>query len=121
MVIARAVEDLASIPALGAATFLLSDGAVLYAYCQGRPISLLERRTGARTDAILIASEQITPDEPWSAVAEGTLLVVWRRPGMGWAVMREPPVQIGAARSPSASVHPIAVESPPPATVWRNR
>lgn len=120
MVIARAVEDLANIPALGTATFLLSDGAVLYAYCQGRPISLLERRTGARTDAILVASEQITPDEPWNAIAEGSLLVVWRRPGLGWAVIREPPSQHGAARSLSPAFRPISGERQLPAIVRRS-
>jgi glutamine amidotransferase len=88
MVLARAVEDLAGVPSLGAATFLLSDGVVLYAYCQGRPLALLERRRDSRSEAILIASEHVTSDEPWTSIAEGTLLTVWRRPYLGWAAVR---------------------------------
>src|ERR1019366_8805344 len=117
MVLARAVEDLSNIPSLGAATFLLSDGDALYAYCRGRPLFLLERRTDSRTEAILIASEQVTPDEPWTAISEGTFLVVWRRPRLGWSVMCEPPSS-RAPRSPQ-SVRPVAGDTPPLATIRR--
>jgi glutamine amidotransferase len=89
MMVARATEDLSGIPSLGAATFLLSDGVALYAYCQGRPLFLLERRAPGGLETILVASERVTPDEPWTTIAEGTLVVVWRRPRLGWAVMRK--------------------------------
>lgn len=89
MVLARAVEDLCDMPSLGAATFLLSDGVALYAFCHGRPLFLLERQVDSRTEAILVASEPVTPDEPWEAISDGALVVVWRRPRLGWAVMRQ--------------------------------
>jgi len=87
LVLAHAIEELSKISSLGATTFLLSDGAVLYAHCRGRPLFLLERHADFRIEAILLASEQVTPDEPWTNVAEGTLLAAWRSPRVGWAVM----------------------------------
>lgn len=58
----------------GAATFLCSDGDVLYAFRHGRTLHILE--TAVRgTVAVLVASEQLT-DEPWRAVAEATLVRV---------------------------------------------
>lgn len=87
MVLARATEEVSSIPSLGATTFLLSDGAAPYAHCQGRPLFLLERRADSRIEAILVASEQVKPDEPWASISDGTLLVVWRSPHLGWATM----------------------------------
>ena len=91
MLLARAVQDLAGMTSLGTATFVLSDGVVLYAYRHGRPLYLLERRsTNDRLDAILVASEPVTSGEEWTPIAERTLLVVWRRPSLGWAVMLEP-------------------------------
>lgn len=120
MVLARAVEDLSNLPSLGAATFLLSDGDALYAYCRGRPLFLLERRADSRTDAILIASEQATPDEPWTTISEGTFLVVWRRPSLGWSVMREAASADGSARS-SKSVPPVAGGTPSLVTSRRTR
>jgi glutamine amidotransferase len=89
MLLARAIEDLSGIPSLGAATFVLSDGAALYAYCHGRPLFLLHRRESTGVEAILVASERVTPEEPWTAIAEGTLVVAWRHPRLGWAVMRK--------------------------------
>jgi predicted glutamine amidotransferase len=88
MVLARAIEELSSFPSLGSSTFLLSDGVVLYAHCHGRPLFLLERHVDSGIQAILVASEQVTPDEPWTSISEGTLLTVWRRPRLGWADMR---------------------------------
>jgi glutamine amidotransferase len=88
MMLERAIEDLAGIPSLGAATFLLSDGVALYAYRHGRPLYLLERREAAGVEAVLVASERVTPEEPWITIDEGTLIVVWRQPRLGWAVMR---------------------------------
>jgi predicted glutamine amidotransferase len=91
MVLARAVEDLASIDGLGTATFILSDAGALYAYRHGRPLFLLERRVEDQTDAILVASEPVTDDEPWTPVGEGTLIAIWRTPRLGWAVMAPRP------------------------------
>lgn len=88
MVLARAIEELSSFPSLGSTTFLLSDGVALYAHCQGRPLFLLERHVDSRIEAILVASEQVTPDEPWASIPEGALLTVWRSPRLGWADMR---------------------------------
>ncbi len=87
MVLARAVEDLARMPALGTATFVLSDGVALYAYRHGRPLYLLERRSQGRLEAILVASEPATNDEPWVPVPEGALLALWRRPLLGWGTL----------------------------------
>jgi predicted glutamine amidotransferase len=87
MVLARAVEDLASIDGLGSATFILSDPGALYAYRHGRPLFLLERRVDDQTDAILVASEPVTEDEPWNQIGEGTLIAIWGNPRVGWAVL----------------------------------
>jgi predicted glutamine amidotransferase len=60
----------------GAATFLCSDGDVLYAFRHGRTLHVLERAASAHeAAAVLVSSEPLT-DEPWRAVAEGTLLRV---------------------------------------------
>ncbi len=75
-----AVEELGRIPSLGAATFLLSDGVTLYAYRHGRPLTLLERRCGDQVEAVLIASEPVTDDEPWSLIPEETLVAISREP-----------------------------------------
>lgn len=93
MLLARAVEDLAGIPSLGTATFVLSDGAVLYAYRHGRPLYLLERdaQDSGRLDAILVASEPVTADESWIPVPERALLAIWRRPRLGRNVIFEMP------------------------------
>lgn len=98
MVLARTVEELSSFPSLGSTTFLLSDGAALYAHRHGRPLFLLERRVYSRIDAILVASEQVTPDEPWTSISEGTLLTVWRRPRLGWADIRGKDAAVGRAQ-----------------------
>jgi glutamine amidotransferase len=99
MALARTVCDLARIPGLGAATFLLSDGTTLYAYRQGRPLFLLQRQAGRaavgapedrHTEAILVASEPVTDDERWSAISEGTLVAIWRAPRVGWSVLVGP-------------------------------
>jgi predicted glutamine amidotransferase len=104
-----AVTDVATRPGFGACNFLLSDGETLYAFRLGRTLHLLERSrrdephsvlasesTGTvmeahwapRQRAVLVASEQIT-DEPWVAVAEGTLLKVTRRPHPTVSLLRE--------------------------------
>ena len=100
LAIMQAVLEMASTPAFGACNFLLSDGETLFAFRQGRTLHLLERSARdtphtvlpspetstvieaewtPRQDAILIASEQIT-DEAWTAVDEGSLLKITRRP-----------------------------------------
>jgi glutamine amidotransferase len=98
--LSAALAELAQRPALGACTFLLSDGQKLYAHRSGRTLFLLERipgdavrlerqspETGAVVEtgwsparhAVLVASEKIT-DEPWQPVDEGKLLRVDRAP-----------------------------------------
>ena len=90
----RATRAALAWPSLGSINFLLSGGDALYAFRSGRPLFMLERlpgdhvraerrsaETGAvletpwssRRHAVIVASEQIT-DEPWSPIAEGTLL-----------------------------------------------
>jgi predicted glutamine amidotransferase len=88
MVLARAIEDLFTLRSLGDATFLLSDGIALYAFCRGRPLFLLERRDDSHVQAILVASEPIPSEEPWTPIADGALAVVWRQPSVGWGVIR---------------------------------
>jgi predicted glutamine amidotransferase len=99
-ILTEAVAEMARRPEFGASNFLLADGATLYAFRQGRTLHLLERTAGdaphseipsrstgtvmetswaPRQHAILVASEEITP-EPWVSVAEGTLLKVNRHP-----------------------------------------
>ena len=99
-VLTRALSEVATRPTFGACNFILSNGDELYAFRQGRTLHVLEREpsdevisrrisseTGAVLDtpwtarrrAVLVASEQMT-DEPWIAVAEGTLLKVTRSP-----------------------------------------
>ena len=77
----------------GAFNFILSDGDVCFVHRFGRSLFLLERRPHVRDEsrrdvtaswtprkhAVLIASERLT-DEPWSELAEGTLLRIDRRP-----------------------------------------
>jgi predicted glutamine amidotransferase len=111
MVLARAVEDLASIHSLGDATFLLSDGSALYAYRQGPTLFLLDRRGDRTPDAIMVASKPVTLDEQWEPISEGTLLVVWREPRLGWATMAE-----SCSDRPHA---PPASSTPLPANVPR--
>ena len=57
--------------------------------CMGRPLYLLERRSQGRLGAILVASEPATTDEPWTPVAEQTLVAIWRRPCLGQSAISE--------------------------------
>jgi glutamine amidotransferase len=89
---------------LGAANFLLSDGAVLYAFRLGRTLHVLDRQLGdpvrrtrtapsteatietpwsPRRHAFIVASEQMT-DEPFREIAEGSLVAIR---GVGQPVM----------------------------------
>ena len=112
MVLARAVEDLARMPSLGSANFVLSDGVVLYAYRHGRPLYLLERHSHGRLDAILVASEPATADEAWTPVPEGALLALWRRPWVGWSTLVEAPRGAEPLPKRTSSRPPGNAESP---------
>lgn len=72
--LAVAVRALRRLPAGASATFLLSDGARLFAYRQGRSLYALARDRGTRSASVAIASEPLT-DEHWLEVPEGTLVV----------------------------------------------
>ena len=67
--VTAAVRELHAIAELGAATFLLSCGARIYAHRLGRTLF-----THARTDATLVASEPLGPD--WTEVPERTVVVL---------------------------------------------
>jgi predicted glutamine amidotransferase len=83
--LAAAMAGVASRP--GAATFVCTDGDVLYAFRNRRTLHVLERTAGAHgSAAVLVASERIT-DEPWHMVAEGTLLRVDGGPEPRWRIL----------------------------------
>lgn len=85
--IARAVEELRTIT--GSINFLLSDGITLYAFRRGRDLHVLERSSpGGPVHEVLVASEPITM-EPWTPVAEQTLVVVRRTGGIHWFVQND--------------------------------
>lgn len=65
----------------GAANFLLTDGATLYAHRWGRTMHVAEGTRGA-----LVASEAIT-DDAWRGVDEGTLLRADRGSHPAWRVV----------------------------------
>jgi predicted glutamine amidotransferase len=73
--LAGAAGVLAGLGPTSATTFLLSDGARMFAHRRGRPLFLLARARGGRATSVAIASEPLT-DEVWSEVAEGALVVV---------------------------------------------
>lgn len=94
-VIALATAELRAAKA-GAFNFLLSDGNSCFVHRFGRTLFLLERTPNdtpsapdlasaasrpwkPRRHAVLVASERLT-EEPWSEVADGTLLRIDRRP-----------------------------------------
>ncbi len=106
-VLSRSIKEALQQPAFGACNFLLSDGEVLYGHRCGRTLFVLERhpsdrvrvhresyQTGAAIDtpwtpdrhAVLIASEQMTA-EPWTELAEGTLLRCERQPLPSWRIL----------------------------------
>jgi len=98
-----AVRRACATPNFGAANFLLSEGAALYAHRSGRTLFLLERepmdpvrpsrqsRDGTvvvtpwsqNRRAVLIASEAMT-DEPWKAIEERRVVRVDRVPSPKW-------------------------------------
>lgn len=77
--------------AFGTASFILSDGDVLYAYRRGPPLHLLERRPQSGiecpecrgTPCIAVTTEPIT-DEAWLPLDDGELLRVERTPAPAW-------------------------------------
>jgi predicted glutamine amidotransferase len=72
--LAIAASALAARPGDDAATFVCSDGEVLYAFRHGRTMHLLERDAATSgTAAALVASEHLT-DEPWRELTEGVLM-----------------------------------------------
>jgi len=106
--IGKAARSARERPHFGAFSFLLSDGATLYAHRYGRTMHLLERgphdevrtrRTSydgtvvetpwsQRRTAVLIASEKMT-HEPWHDVEDGTLLRVDRKPVPHWRLVAQ--------------------------------
>ena len=106
MVLARAVKDLARVAPSGSVTFVLSDGSALYAYRQGPPLFLLERRSPDGLESIIVASEPITLGEVWAPVPERNLLTAWRRPSLGWAMMLE--AQQGSGSAPRREAIDVA-------------
>lgn len=128
-----ALQKALSQPVFGACNFLLSDGDVLYAHRAGRTLFTLERQppdavrvhresqeTGAtietpwtrRRRALLIASEEMT-DEPWQAVAEGTLLRCDRKPRPSLRIIGSSLLN-GQLASPSAAPGDVARPNPSP-------
>jgi predicted glutamine amidotransferase len=75
----------------GTASFLLSDGVVLYAHRFGPPLFLLERRGGpdapchecAASPCIAVTTEPIT-DESWKPLEQGDLLRIHVDPDPSW-------------------------------------
>jgi glutamine amidotransferase len=79
-VLSATMRDCRARPDFGSASFLLSNGATLYAHRFGRTLHVLERGTAAepscaRRPAVFVASEPTT-DEAWREVADGSLLRV---------------------------------------------
>jgi glutamine amidotransferase len=78
-VLAETTNALRARADFGSFNFLLSDGEVTYAHRFGRSLFVLTRAGHVRKHAVLVASEKIT-NEPWTELAEGTLLRIDRRP-----------------------------------------
>lgn len=90
-VLRDATAELTSRPKLGTASFLLSNGEVLYAHRFGAPLFLLERMPTAAggcdcpfgLPCIAVTTEPIT-DEPWLALGDRDLLRIGRDPSPAW-------------------------------------
>jgi predicted glutamine amidotransferase len=91
-----ATKKLVSRPELGTASFILSNGDVLYAHRYGAPLHLLQRKPtldGACESCpqglpcIAVTTEPIT-DEPWLALSDGDLVRIERDPEPHWSQLR---------------------------------
>jgi glutamine amidotransferase len=83
--------ELDTLTDFGTASFLLSDGDVLYAHRLGAPLYLLQRHSNteihcsecARSPCIAVTTEPIT-DETWIPLDDGDLIRIERRPEVSW-------------------------------------
>jgi predicted glutamine amidotransferase len=84
----RAVQELSRRAGIGTASFLLSNGHVLYAYRLGAPLHLLKHaaiRTSEaeRPPCVAVTTEPIT-DEHWTPIADRELVRIDREPKPDW-------------------------------------
>ena len=86
-----ATRELDQLSSFGTASFLLSDGDVLYAHRLGAPLFLLQRHSNAefncaecaRSPCIAVTTEPIT-DETWIPLDDGDLIRIERKPEVAW-------------------------------------
>jgi predicted glutamine amidotransferase len=86
-----ATREIDQLPDFGTASFLLSDGDVLYAHRLGAPLYLLQRHSSfdfncsecARSPCIAVTTEPIT-DETWIPLNDGDLIRIGRGNEIGW-------------------------------------
>jgi predicted glutamine amidotransferase len=86
-----ATREIDKLPDFGTASFLLSDGDVLYAHRLGAPLYLLQRHSSpdfncsecARSPCIAVTTEPIT-DETWLPLDDGDLIRIGRGTEIGW-------------------------------------
>ncbi len=86
-----ATREIDQLPHFGTASFLLSDGDVLYAHRLGAPLYLLQRHSStelncsecARSPCIAVTTEPIT-DETWLPLSDGDLVRIERHPAIVW-------------------------------------
>jgi predicted glutamine amidotransferase len=91
-----ATRDLVERPKLGTASFILSNGELLYAHRYGAPLHLLQRKPA--TDGVCIGCPQGMPcvavttepitDEPWHALDNADLVRIDRDPMPAWTQLR---------------------------------
>jgi glutamine amidotransferase len=82
----RATAEFSARAGIGTASFLLSNGHVLYAYRLGTPLHLLERaaaRTPGGVSCVAVTTEPIT-DERWMPIGDGELIRIDRKPTPRW-------------------------------------
>ena len=88
----EATRELDQLPQFGTASFLLSDGNVLYAHRLGAPLYLLQRQRSdesgyaecASNPSVAVTTEPIT-DEDWILLDDGDLIRIARDSGPTWA------------------------------------
>jgi predicted glutamine amidotransferase len=89
-----ATREIDQLTDFGTASFLLSDGDVLYAHRLGAPLYLLQRHSSgefncsecARSPCIAVTTEPIT-DETWLRLHDGDLIRVERGSEVGWTML----------------------------------